>query len=239
MNYCIISIDNSREAKKAAIRESLSYQEHFPAFVDARKAGEIEKWLRNPVIGWEPKIGELGIWLSQINVWRYIVDNDLDWMIAFEDDAILAPDGQELITKSMSCLPDDWDAFSLFTPDDQRDDYRYDVSYDENGYPRLRSSMFLPNERSLFYVGNDVVCRAAHGYSGVAVMYSQKGARRLLGAVEKRGLYSTSDCFLYIEAHTGRLEMYASHPLAKRIVTYDWANSPTLIHNTEKYNAIF
>lgn len=237
MKYVIISIDDSRQHKKDAIRKAMHKHEEVK---DIRYVNGIDKldmlmakrdYPKVELTGqWPLSRGELGIWYSQLNCWKYAAANgDL---IIFEDDAIVTPKFDELMEGPIrEELPKDHDFFALFVPDNQLQDYYYNTIYDENG----SASMFkAAGQMGYKYEidGNDYVTRAYQGYSCVANMVSQKGARKMLDIVDRLGIYTTVDCFMFMEAHRGSLDAYAHSPEEQRPVVYDW-NAPSIIHSSE------
>ncbi len=65
--------------------------------------------------GW--KFGELSIWIGNVLAWRKFLESKFEFLILFEDDAILEENFAGLIHKILITAPKDWDVISLFTPE--------------------------------------------------------------------------------------------------------------------------
>ncbi len=238
IEYTIVSINDERAGHKEALRGLLSLPEITDIeFVNARDKEQLNRILaKYPTIRpnqWIPKLGELGIWLSQIQCWKWLVESDTDALIVFEDDAIATGSFESILGLYVDDLPDDWDMLSLSVPDNQRQDFYYRQVYDEHGIPKsLVKAGDKPYE---FEYGKPTLARAYQGYCCVATMYSKKGAQRLLELAEEYGIYTPVDCFLFLQAHAGRLEAFAPKPISPMCVVIDWF-APTTIHTTELYN---
>jgi GR25 family glycosyltransferase involved in LPS biosynthesis len=238
MKYTIISLDDSRAKTKAAIRSTVELPEVTDIeFVDARDDNVFyEQIKRHPRVvqnvHWTPKRGELGIWMSQINCWKWAADNED--LLVFEDDAEVHPGFTDLFNRYISELPADWDIFSLFVPSNQRQDYGYRVVYDDNGLPRpLVRSTDKPYQ---FDIGLKSLARTYHGYGCVANLYSVQGAKKMLQLVQQRGVDGPVDCWMYEHAHAGRLNAYAPKPYLPMPADVNLSRqAPTTIHNTPVY----
>lgn len=80
--------------------------------------------------GW--KFGELGIWASNYTAWKNFLKTDSDYLILMEDDIVFNEDFFPLLEKYLAELPDSWDFFSFFSPEDQHHKYNIAKSYGEN-----------------------------------------------------------------------------------------------------------
>lgn len=241
IKYTIISIDDSRQSKKSHIRNVLFFYDEvkdieFVNGSDTEQVKRIQKQFPNfkihPEI-WIPKKGELGVWYSQMQCWKWAADNN-QHLIVFEDDAIIDLAFEKVWHGLLEELPATYDFLSIFVPDNQEQDYMYVVQYDEQGIP-VNINLAPREEASTHYMGAQYLARAYQGYSCVATMYSPKGARKLLDLADRYGMYTPVDCFLFLRAHAGDLEAYAPKPsgYVKRVVSVDWG-APTTIHHTDK-----
>lgn len=234
LKYNIISINDDRAEYKKRIRERVGHDEvHIPA-TDASKVDlgeELDK--RGLKITYEGMFrrGEIGVWLSNYDCWKWAYDNDED-LIVFEDDAIPERDFDEKLQLLYSELPPDWDFLTLWIPPNQLIDYVYDVEFDDEGQP-THVGPNLNSITSRFNFGSIRLARVYNGYGNVAQLYSPKGAGKFIRRVEEAGIYTPVDCFVYQEAHAGRAFGYAPKPNRAKLVNYDWA--PTTIHETEKH----
>jgi GR25 family glycosyltransferase involved in LPS biosynthesis len=240
MRYTIISINDDRIEKRRAIEETVDLPKvHIPSVNgmngDLNRYFQLYQTFKTPEF--KALRGELGIWFSQMNCWQYTVTSG-EPLIVFEDDAMVDPSFNDTVGLVMNEIPDDWDFFSFFVPDNQRQDYFYNVKYNNQGIPGALNG-FRPPTQSLFYIGSEVIAKAYQGYSVVCTMYSPKGARRLLELTSKHGIHTPVDNFIFRHAHgSSQVKGYAMHPRFKPMpVWYDWENSPTCVHNTEVYDA--
>jgi GR25 family glycosyltransferase involved in LPS biosynthesis len=231
VKYNIISLDDSRKKYKDEIRRHAKGFHEIPCYtVDGRTVdlNKVVKAYGLKWTDWVPSFGEAGIWLSNYLRW-YLVSKMTEPLIVFEDDAIIREGFTEHVKNLLNQLPDDWDFVSLWVPDNQRIDYRYNLSYNESGYPEIYG-MRPDGLPSYFDFGAEDVAKVYQGYGMVATMYSPAGGRKLLKLVKKYGLRTPVDCFLLEEAHKGALNGFAPKP-DKVFVDYDWPE--TTIHNTE------
>jgi GR25 family glycosyltransferase involved in LPS biosynthesis len=237
IEYTIISISEQRAAHKQALRGLLNLSEAKDIeFVNATDCGQLEKILsKYPNIkpkDWIPRLGELGVWLSQIQTWYYLANSNIDALIVFEDDAIISPAFESILDLYIDDLPDNWDFLSLSVPDNQRQDFYYRQVYDETGHPK---TVIRAGEKTYeFDYGKPTLARVYQGYCCVATMYSKAGATKLLKLVEEFGIYTPVDCFLFLQAHAGRLNAFAPKPNSPMCVVIDWL-CPTSIHTTDLY----
>lgn len=234
MNYVIVSIDDSRLEKKTAIRQRLGNHTEIP-FVgcngrDPESVKDHMDYFSGHLDRWTPKVGELGVWLSMQKAWETAVNEGP--LIVLEDDAVVAEEFDVYLNSIMEELPEDWDFFALFVPDNQFRDFWYTHAYDDRGEVVERSykhPLYQPNTGSL------VVAKSYQGYSCVGMMYSRAGGQKLLDIAKQYGMYTPVDCFIFQQAFAGKVNGYAHHPAYRRPVTYDWENSPTLVQDTEIY----
>lgn len=231
MRFTIISINDDRLRQKEAIRQHVQLEEIFVECVngndDEQLFGANAKWNFKKHCGLQR--GEWGIWFSTVNCWNYAAQNgDL---ILFEDDAIVDHTFMEKFNKYLNEIPADADFVALWVPDNQRQDYLYNVEFDELGKPRTITGSLEPHN-SLFNVDHEYLAKAYQGYGGVAFLITQRGGRKLLELLEREGYWSTSDCFYFLECHRNNLNGYALKPQYCDMIQYDWS-TPTQVHITE------
>lgn len=131
-------------------------------------------------------LGEMGIWISTINVWRYIVDNKIDKMLVFEDDILLQEDFIEKLNTCIKDLPDDFDFLSLY----------YFLEHNE-----------ISDETD---IGSLNIQKSNKQYSaGQATLYSYAGAKKLFKCLKRKGLEYTSDCFIFRQSLEGLVKGYS------------------------------
>jgi len=76
--------------------------------------------------GW--RFGELGLWASNIKAYTKFLETDADFLILMEDDIEYFAGFYENLVRYMSQLPEDWDVFFYFTPDNNNFDLSYSPS---------------------------------------------------------------------------------------------------------------
>lgn len=234
MKYSIVTIDDSRAKYKDYIRRVVPYPETCFGGVNAKAVNlreELEKRnLHMPYPG-QFKIGEIGIWLSLYDRWKWVVDND-EPLIVFEDDAIPNPDFERVLERDYEHLPEDAAFMALWIPPNQLQDYRYNAVYNEEGIVRING--YRPDGESQYDFGDEYLSRVYNGYGHVGILYTPAGGKFFKERAEEVGLYTTADCFLYQEAHAGRCQGYGPKPKYANLVHYDWPQ--TTIQDTERYN---
>jgi GR25 family glycosyltransferase involved in LPS biosynthesis len=239
IRYAVMHIDDSRLTKRTAIRNKLLfYDEADIEFINGADPEQVKamrkKYPNCTGREWIPKVGEVGVWYSQMQCWDWAVKNNKHLMV-FEDDAMLDPKFEELWHKMLQELPADYDFLSIFVPDNQENDYLYIRFYDEGGYATAESTVSA--DWSGYNFGAENLAKVYQGYSCVAAMYSPKGAAKLLALADEYGMWTPVDCFIFLHAHAGRLEGYAPKPSSwfPRAVHIDW-EAPSTIRYGERIN---
>jgi GR25 family glycosyltransferase involved in LPS biosynthesis len=234
--YNIISIgDPRREKYRRRIRAEINLDEvHVPAINGSKVDIDEELERRGLKINQPAKFtkGEMGIWLSVFDCWAYARDNNIH-LVVFEDDAIITGEFNNMFHNWAITVPEDYDFLSLWVPDNQRQDYYYNVQYDEHGVPQTMGPN-LREEKSLYNYGNPQLAKVYQGYGTVATLYSPHGAAKLIHSAQNIGIYSPIDCYICQEAHVGRANGYAPKPMFATAVSYDW-KAETTVHKTEIY----
>jgi GR25 family glycosyltransferase involved in LPS biosynthesis len=238
VKYTIMHIDDSRIEKRNHIRNVLFFYDEVTdiEFVNGADAEQVKRMReRYPNFTgrdvWNPKTGEAGVWYSQMQCWRYAAENEVH-LIVFEDDAIPDPKFESLWRALLTELPADYDFLSIFVPNNQTDDYFAVTFYDETGHPIASAGA---NAEMSGFNFSENLATVYQGYSCVATMFSPKGGRKLLELADHYGMYTPVDCFLFLQAHAGRLDGYAPKPdwLYPRMVTIDWS-APTTVQHTDR-----
>lgn len=165
-------------------------------------------------INYPARKGQLGIWYSVLTVLNHLANDVVaPRMITFEDDAILHEDFLWEWQVRSESIPDDVDFFSLFLPRDQ--DYVY----------------YGDEER---YKVNEHVCRVYQRYGGVSMMYTPRGARKIIDILRRDGITGQYDDSLYLWAKAGALNGYTSLPSLPDLV-YITGKEPSIVQNTDLY----
>jgi hypothetical protein len=135
--------------------------------------------------GW--KFGELSIWIGHVLAWTKFLESKFEYLILFEDDAILEHNFAGIIHEILRSAPKDWDVISLFTP--------------ESEFHRFKSQNLI--HKTLVPVYQD--------WSALSYAISKKGAQNLLNS-----LLHSNDINLpidwYLWRNIPRLEILALHP---------------------------
>lgn len=237
MKYTIISLNDDRSFYKELIRKRVKYEEVSLPAVDGRVV-DINKELERRSLfinGWtNAKKGEVGVWLSNYDRWKYAKHMDEPFLV-FEDDAMPNVAFNMYMDDIFKDLPDDWDFFALWVPDNQKRDYLYDIDFDEHGNHIWNDRGFKDNETSNYRVENsNVVSLAYQGYGMVSLMYSPSGAAKLVELALRTGLTGPVDCWIFQQAHRGLVKGYTCHPHFTHLVRYDNWEGVSHVQHTEK-----
>lgn len=150
--------------------------------------------------------GEYGIWVSALNVFEYILKNDVDSLLVLEDDVLLNDNAKTLIQNCVSELPEGWDFLSL---------------YYFQGHNQYSESSNI--EKSFIHKSINQPA-AAQG-----MIYSKAGASKILKLTKRKGIEYTIDCFIYRQAALGFLNGYSILPNIEPIIKHQYKNIKSLI----------
>jgi len=162
----------------------------------------------NPYDGrtFPPLPGELGIWLSVINTWDYIVENNIEYMLVLEDDVKLNESAIENLQILLDELPQDWSFLSLHYFDGQN-------NFDESTNIDAKYIHRSINQLS----------------AGQAIIYSKSGATKLKKLVRRKGIEYTSDCFIFEQSRVGSISGYSIKPDTINFLVHDYKKIKSLI----------
>lgn len=225
MKYTIISLNDDRKQYKDAIRSNLGLEEVRMQAVDGSRVNLPEEFAMRGLTfvshAWpNAKTGELGVWLSNFDRWTMAAVLG-EPLLVFEDDAILDPCFNEKFSDLYNELPEDWDFVALWVPENQRQDYLYDATFDDHGSLRV-NGIKMP-EDSIYRIPEKTYAALVYqGYGMVSLMYSPRGGAKLRELAQRYGIDEPVDCWIYQQAHLGRLKGYAPKPEYADIVHYDW-----------------
>jgi len=150
--------------------------------------------------------GEYGVWVSTINVWKYMINNKIDKFLILEDDISLNNNFVDTLQQCIKDLPEDFDFLSLYYFDEQN----YDSEQTE--------------------VGSENIKRSYEQYSaGQATIYSLSGAKKLFKLIKRKGLEYTSDCFIFKQSQLGLVQGYSIKGNNNRLLTHEYSNIKSLI----------
>jgi GR25 family glycosyltransferase involved in LPS biosynthesis len=210
MKYTIMYVDDRAKdliAQNKKVLSSFEYIDSIPFFNGTADNpwNELEKRGVNPY-SWRPQHGrtsdplpgELGIWISYLNIFEYIIKTNTQQILVIEDDAKLKENAALEIYTLMQDLPESWDFLSLYHSDSQ------------NG-------LTLESD-----IGSDKIHKSINQFSHtVAMVYSYSFAKKFLKLVSKKGIKDTIDDFLYFEAAQGALNGYSIIPNTNQIVFHE------------------
>lgn len=232
--YFIISLNDDRRGYKANIRQKVKYPETFSIQVingttDKELIKKELKRFKIPYIWDGAKYGELGIWLTILNICVYSIKTNKT-ILTFEDDAIVESSdiGDKLDSLLKEC-PEDMDLFSVLVPINQMI-HAYMEWVDKEGGLGMRHPDIAPS----YDIGKPRVCRAYQGFSFVSVIYTPRGAARLLNLVRRYGLTGPVDTWAFEQHEQRLLNIYTPKPSEANMVTIDGATETT-IHNTGRF----
>lgn len=210
MHYTIITSSNRGKENVERIKKQLKGYTYVDdiEFVNAKALGKEKtyellkekgiklKW--SPYDGRTsgPLLGELGVWLSYINVLEYFAYKNIEEFVVFEDDAYLNKTFKKDVEILKAQLPhNNWDFLSLF--------------YDYGAHRDLEHN--IETKKSL-YGANDVH-RAINQYAGaVGTLFSRRGAAKVLIKALKEGIEYTFDCELFEHSRSKKYLGYSIRP---------------------------
>lgn len=153
-----------------------------------------------------PLPGEYGVWLSNLNIFNYIIDSNLDSLLVLEDDVVLRAGAKKAIQDSVSELPEGWDFLSFYYFEGQ------------NGFSKESSI-------GKKYIHKSINQPAANQ----AMLYSKSGALKLTKIIKRIGIEYTIDCFIYKQAQLGFLNGYSIIPGKQSVLSHEHKKIKSLI----------
>ena len=102
MRYTIISVSNKREVNVMQIQETMGSKPEDIKFCNMKKNSDrsyfrkkfpefnFNIYAQDPLYYTDPgrKFGAIGCWMSHMSSWTYMVENNIEEMIVFEDDCL-------------------------------------------------------------------------------------------------------------------------------------------------------
>jgi GR25 family glycosyltransferase involved in LPS biosynthesis len=118
--------------------------------------------------------GHFGCFISHYNAWKYIIDNNLPYLIVLEDDALLTKAFQKTIKEILEAAGNEYDFISLWA--------KNQTSY-------VRDNVIVRSKKTQNSDGQ---------FSNTAAMiYSNSGSKKMIKLFKKKGLYSNLDDMIY------------------------------------------
>jgi GR25 family glycosyltransferase involved in LPS biosynthesis len=204
LRYSIISVNNDRLINKNSIR--LVFADNIEIKIESIDA-RIES-VRNIFFANNPefkiqyegfKFGEIGNFASHYLRWKYVVENNLESLLVFEDDVNLNTSLWNMIEDRIRILPEDYDLFSVFV--DPNQDSRYNSV--EHGL--------------------GPVVKGYQDWSTLCYLVSNQGAKKLTDYVHTTGMDDPTDWFIFRKGHKGIFNVYTNAPDSKLPIEIDHA----------------
>jgi GR25 family glycosyltransferase involved in LPS biosynthesis len=209
MKYTIVHINNRAKDlmdKNKIILNSFEYVDSIPFFngivndpwheLAARKI-DVSAWKPYYERNFGPLPGELGLWISLLNIFNYILETKTKQMLVIEDDAILTKNAARSIGTLIKELPESWDFLSL---------------HYNSGLNRLTQESDIGSKK--IHKGINQV------ESTVAIVYSYSFAKKFLDLVQENGIEHTVDTFLFRQTELGLINGYSIIPNSYEIVKH-------------------
>ena len=112
--------DRKKHVSNLLSSENISF-EFFEAFngrknlpTDESRLDFAKKNFWNCPSGWTPSVGQIGCWMSHVNIWQHIVENNIETCLILEDDITFGVDDpNETLNSNFKDLPKNWNIFML------------------------------------------------------------------------------------------------------------------------------
>jgi GR25 family glycosyltransferase involved in LPS biosynthesis len=178
-----IKILDTDTIKISSYDEYTAFREQYPDFnIDPNGYNLDNKQ------GW--RYGEVGIWASNWLAWKNFIESDYDYLILMEDDIVLYDDFLIYIKEYLKELPENFDAFHVFSPEDQNDKYNTGLDISEN------------------------ICSSYQDWSCACYIINKSGAKKMIQLASK-GIYLPLDWFMFRQKHA--LSIYTIKPMVDKI----------------------
>jgi GR25 family glycosyltransferase involved in LPS biosynthesis len=192
VDYHIIHINDERKSNREKISMVIEGNLKDILSLNAKDIDELNKFYLNNKdfkLAWDGfKPGELGNFGSHYLAWRYVLENNLDCLLVFEDDAIIHDNFMDKYTVMMKNVPSDYDIMSVYV--------------DPNQYPRYAQSHYV----------NDYVSSGYQDWSTLCYVVSRQGAEKLIKYVKEVGMDHPTDWFVFRKGHQGIFNVYTVPP---------------------------
>jgi GR25 family glycosyltransferase involved in LPS biosynthesis len=209
--YTVIKVNNRANNNLSNTKNIFSNLKHIDlSFFDASQQDVTNFYDKRSInINWNydrfdrsALLGEYGIAASQILVCEYIVEHNIKEMIVFEDDAVI---DQTFLNKFYACynsLPTEWDYLA-----------------DSSEFPHHTQFERVTNN---ILIDSKIICKAdlLNAHLGF-MLYSNRGARKLLNAIKFYGFTSPIDTFIYDLTKSSYLNGYCTFFQNKLLVAKD------------------
>jgi GR25 family glycosyltransferase involved in LPS biosynthesis len=123
-----------------------------------------------------PSSGVIGVWASNYTAYKNFLETDRDTLILFEDDIVLSKNFKDILNSYLMELPEDWEFFSPFVPDD---------------------SLFAYNEMKHSFNDDYLTCRSYQQWSCATYVVNRAGAKRAIENIESMGITAPIDWYIF------------------------------------------
>jgi GR25 family glycosyltransferase involved in LPS biosynthesis len=144
--------------------------------------------------------GEWGIWASYINIWQYMVSNNIKNVLVLEDDCVIDESFLPTLQSILKDIPEDYDFTTL----------KLTEGYQETKNLKTDSSSMI---------GSKFIQKAIHVHNGtMSMLFSLSGAKKLLELTKRKGIHSPVDDFIYEYNSAGLLNGYSILPSLNNLI---------------------
>ncbi len=192
INYHIIHINDERKNNRDLIDSMLNASRHEIKSVNAKDPKQKEEFFllnKDFKLSWDKfKDGEIGNFASHYLAWNYVVENNLNNLLIFEDDAIINELFLEKYNLFLTHCPDDYDVFSIFVH--------------KNQFPRFNHNDII----------NENISKGYQDWSTLCYVISNSGAKKFIEYVKVNGMDYPTDWFIFRNGHKGIFNVYTFPP---------------------------
>lgn len=147
----------------------------------------------NNVFNLKPKIkfklGEVGVWASNIVAINKFIESEYDVLMLMEDDIEINSNFYELLSEYLQSIPEDWDIFSYFVHPNQ--------------FPRYNYSN-----------GKDELVLAYQDWSMLCWLLTKSAAKKIIDDVDQNGIDMPIDWYIFRQPE--KFKAYSLSPTARR-----------------------
>ena len=136
------------------------YKNNPPINIDFKGTEAYKDWGLNRGSGW--KLGELGIWATNVTAWQNFLASDFEYALFMEDDFEVNEQFKDLLFAHVQELPDDWDMFSCGLGD---------------------WHLYSPEVHD---IGQPNVCKSYHNLTMVCYLINKSSVKKMLDSVKER-----------------------------------------------------
>jgi hypothetical protein len=120
--------------------------------------------------------GILGIWAGTYMAYKKFLKTDKEYLFVLQDDIKLSPNFKGAIEAYMKELPNDWEIFSPFVPNDSLSSYKEGV----HGIP-----------------DKNFICKSYQQWSTCCYVVNRAGAKKVVKDIETNGVSAPDDWYLF------------------------------------------